>query len=324
MLLTVAICTWNRRALLQRTLESLCGLQLPAPHAWELLVVNNACTDDTDAVLAAFASRLPLRVVHEARPGVSWARNAAAQAARGDYIVWTDDDVLVPPDWLAAYAAAVDRHPDARFFGGPIEPLFEGTPPALVAAALRVAPYAYAALDHGAEEVPLTQHPTRWAFTANMAIPTALQRRFLFDGALGRRHGSMVGGEDTSMLRAIWDEGGEGRWVPEARVRHIIPAERQTVAFLRRYFRGLGQQVAVTSDTRAVPQLFGRPRWALRALLEHEVRGLGHRLLGHHEQWLAALRQAEHARGVMDQHRAAAHPAPATPPAHDAAEPMRR
>ena len=106
MKLTVAICTWNRATLLRRTLDSLTAQRNLQGVAWEFLVVNNNCTDDTDAVIAAFDSRLPIRRLHEPVPGLSNARNTAIAAAAGDYIVWTDDDVVVCPEWLSAYVQA--------------------------------------------------------------------------------------------------------------------------------------------------------------------------------------------------------------------------
>src|SRR5690606_2409380 len=105
-MLTVAICTWNRSFLLARTLEQLGALIVPPGLRWELLVVDNASSDDTSQVLQGYLGRLPLRVVREERPGLSNARNAAIRAARGEYIIWTDDDVLVAPGWLAAYSDA--------------------------------------------------------------------------------------------------------------------------------------------------------------------------------------------------------------------------
>src|SRR5262249_56770240 len=57
--LTVAICTWNRAGLLDQTLGRLRELEIPPGTEWELLVVNNNCTDDTDAVVARHAGSLP-------------------------------------------------------------------------------------------------------------------------------------------------------------------------------------------------------------------------------------------------------------------------
>ena len=92
MKITVAVCTWNRAQLLEKTLERMTQLRQPERADWELLVVNNNCTDTTDAVIAAFAARLPIRRVWQPVPGLSNARNAAVEHAAGDYIIWTDDE----------------------------------------------------------------------------------------------------------------------------------------------------------------------------------------------------------------------------------------
>src|SRR6266481_662849 len=118
---TVAICTWNRAASLLQTLRSLTSID-PPNSPWELLVVNNHCTDETEDVLDRLQQELPLRRVFEAKPGVSQARNAAIQHAHGNYIIWTDDDVIVDKDWLCAYERAVNRWPEAAVFGGPVRP----------------------------------------------------------------------------------------------------------------------------------------------------------------------------------------------------------
>src|SRR5438067_1333131 len=115
MKLSIAICTWNRATLLEQTLASIASATVPTA-AWEVIVVNNNCTDETEAVLERFLSLLPLKRVFEGAPGLSNARNAAIKAASGDYLIWTDDDVLVGTDWLVAYERAFTRWPDAAVF----------------------------------------------------------------------------------------------------------------------------------------------------------------------------------------------------------------
>src|SRR5690349_14130582 len=102
MMITVAICSLNRAESLRRTLTSLTAMRIPADLAWETLVVNNEGTDHTDQVIDSFVGRLPIRRAMEPRRGLSNARNRAIDEARGDYIIWTDDDVVVDPSWLAA------------------------------------------------------------------------------------------------------------------------------------------------------------------------------------------------------------------------------
>ncbi|MEO2022181.1 MAG: glycosyltransferase, partial [Pirellulaceae bacterium] len=90
--ITVAICTWNRADLLNQTLTRLQQLVIPEDLQWEIVVVNNACTDQTPEIVARHQEHLPLRMVMEPEPGLSCARNRAVQAARGRWIIWTDDD----------------------------------------------------------------------------------------------------------------------------------------------------------------------------------------------------------------------------------------
>src|SRR5438067_12204351 len=125
MLVTVAICTYNRAESLRRALQSLTRMKLEPNLAWELVVVNNNCTDNTEQVIAAFADKLPLRRVFQPVQGLSHARNCAVDAARGRYIVWTDDDVVVEESWLTAYRQAFAHWPDGAVFGGAIIPTFE-------------------------------------------------------------------------------------------------------------------------------------------------------------------------------------------------------
>src|SRR5689334_771393 len=133
MLITVAICTMNRAESLRRTLVSLAAVRVPEGVDWEVLVVNNNCTDHTEAVIQSFASKLPIRREFETQRGLSRARNRAVDTARGDYIVWTDDDVVIHNGWLAAYAEAFCRWPEAAVFGGPIVPKYAAPLPAWLA-----------------------------------------------------------------------------------------------------------------------------------------------------------------------------------------------
>ncbi len=165
---TVAICTWNRAELLDQTLTRMHTLRIPADLEWELLVVNNNCSDNTDAVIAIHQGVLPVRRVFETKPGLSNARNCAAAAARGDLIVWTDDDVLVDEGWLTAVVGAARRYPHAAAFGGPIEPWFPVRPDPDYLVAFASLRDGFCGLDHDLPEGILPAD--RLIFGANMAF----------------------------------------------------------------------------------------------------------------------------------------------------------
>jgi hypothetical protein len=296
-LVTVAICTRNRSRALERTLRSLTAVRLPPSLSWEVLVVDNGSQDDTATVTGSVSETLPVRVITEPRIGLSHARNAASAGARGEYIVWIDDDVLVDAEWLRAYHDAFRTWPDAAFFGGPITPTFEGTPPPWLELALPNIDNAYAARDLGNSPVALTRDTL--PFGANFVVRADAQRRFLFDPELGRRGSALFAGEEWAVLEAMIASGASGRWVPGARVQHVIPAERQSVRYLRRYYFGNGTSLARTRSASGERMLFGRPRWAWREAVLQELAYRTSRVYASADVWSIHLRRASVAWGLL-------------------------
>ena len=291
---TVAICTWNRAPLLSRALDRLTRVRQP-PGGWEVVVVNNDCTDDTERVLEGFAGRLPLRRASEPRPGLSHARNTAVRHAGGDYVVWTDDDALVDVDWLTAYGRAVERHPEAAIFGGPVRPRFEQTPPPWLSAAWQEISAAFATRDLGDE--PFELGDGELPYGANFVIRAREQRRFNYDPNLGRRRAGGALGEETAVIRAILAAGGTGWWVPDASVEHWIPKERQSVRYLRSYFTLQGRTFHKwDGDGRATFR--GRPLWLWRSIIRAELAYTCARLSRDPHRWLKPLIQASILRGA--------------------------
>lgn len=299
--ITVAICTHDRARSLARTLDSLVEIEEPRDACWRLLVIANACTDDTPDVLRSYRNRLPLRSLEEERLGHSHARNRAVAEASGDYLVWTDDDVRVKPGWLAAYARAFARWPQAAFFGGPVRPVFEGATPGWLREALAACPEvraAYAERELGTEPVPIASEGDL-PYGANMALRLDAQRRHAYDPGRGRSGDDLVGGDELAVLRCLLDEGETGRWVPDAGLEHRIPEERQTIDYLRRYFRDQGRIAEPRPEDAPVPELLGRPRWAWRARVTEEAKYRLGRLFAPPRVWIPHLIGSSFARGAL-------------------------
>jgi glycosyltransferase involved in cell wall biosynthesis len=301
MFLSVAICTWNRSALLRQTLEQFRALQIPPGIHWELLVVNNNCTDDTSRVLAEFAGCLPLLELTESRRGHSHARNRALEAARGKYILWTDDDVLVHPDWLTAYVEAIRCWPQAVYFGGAITPLFEMQPPAWIMRSLDLLEGTFALRDFGPETRPL--RPGELPFGANMAFRADVLRQTRFDGRLGRQGRVLLSGDETQLFRRLQANGQLGLWVGKARVRHHIPAQRMTLTYLWKFFQGSGRTFVRQGDNPPGRAWRGVPRWAVRQGVTAAARAL---LFSPFRSrlWVAAIRDTAKALGTIQEARA--------------------
>ena len=295
---SVVICTWNRSRLLRLTLEEMTHLDVPPGTNWELIVVNNNCSDDTDDVLADFRDRLPLVRLSEKTPGKSHAGNLAVREAKGEYIIWTDDDVLVEPDWLKAYLNAFAEWPDATIFAGAIDPWFEEPPPRWLKLVFPKVANAYAALDHGKVGFDLTRDT--YPYGANMALKRSAHLREPYDTRLGPRPNSGIRGEEMIMARRLLAAGATGRWVPEARVRHFIPPNRQTLGYLREYFFGSGEVLGLLGRNDAGERrAFGRPLWLWKEALSAELSYRIGRVFRSPENWIESFRRANVARGQI-------------------------
>ena len=120
---SVVVCTYNRRT----ELEGLVGTilpQLPVSYPLQILIVDNNSSDGTAAYAKGLAEQHPaFSYVFEPRQGLSHARNAGAAAARHGFLMYLDDDALLPPHYLPTLGPRLAQH-DPDFFGGPLYPLY--------------------------------------------------------------------------------------------------------------------------------------------------------------------------------------------------------
>lgn len=291
MRLTVGICTWNRSHLLDLALASFHGLRIPRHIEWELLVVNNNCTDETDSIIAKHEAHLPIRRLFETHPGKSYALNHAVREAHGDYILWTDDDALVDPNWVSAYAEAFSSWPEASIFGGPVKSWFRTDPPKwLNEETMPLVSDVYAIRDFGEEPIELTS--ANLPYGVNMAIRYKEQSEYLYDTNLGPRPNSELRGEETRLMNKMLEDGEKGRWVPGAIVRHYIPQKRQTIRYIRNYYRGHGEYQWIEIEEGKKPNRFGTVRDMLKEAIEKELGYRYCRLFREPRVWVGALKWA--------------------------------
>ncbi|HYU99066.1 MAG TPA: glycosyltransferase family 2 protein, partial [Pyrinomonadaceae bacterium] len=125
-MLSVAICTYNRAALLHRVLDSLAN-QTPANYEVEILIVDNGSTDETSQVVnqrQALDNRI--RYVVEPEPGIAYARNCALAEAGGEYLAFIDDDAWADADWLENLLAPIQSvSPRPEYVVGPVSLVWE-------------------------------------------------------------------------------------------------------------------------------------------------------------------------------------------------------
>jgi glycosyltransferase involved in cell wall biosynthesis len=279
-------------------LESLCRVRPPQQLTWQVVIILNDCTDRSSDVVDQFRSRLPIVSDVEPWPGLSRARNRAIDIAAGDVMIWIDDDVRVEPDWLCSYESSFLRWPQVSLFGGPIVPEFEGDPPPWLTQSWQLCDSAFAARRVPQPDAPIRPDDNYPPYGANFAVRMPAQRRYRYDVQLGAQPGRIImTGEETEVIRAIFRDGGSGRWVHSAVVHHVMPKERQTIGYIRAYYESCGwlsERASAPVDVR--PNVNKRLR-DRSSVLTSELRFRCLRVFAPPRRWMPALVEAATARG---------------------------
>ena len=276
---SIVIATYNRADELVRTLNSLRELQVT--DAWEVIIVDNNSPDNTKEVVlrAAEDFPVPLRYLHEPQQGRSAALNAGIKAAEGEIIATTDDDVRVEPDWLTNAERALERL-ECDYLGGKALPLWGGERPSWIPDRRCIHWAVIALLDYGSEPIPLGDYVT---LGVNMVFRrTAFERAGLWDNTIGRKAGTLLGQEVREWIQRARAAGVKGFYSPDLVIHHVIPADRLTKKYFRKWFywhgisrailyqtRGLDMESPESTemDFRNIPHIAGVPRYMFRTYL---------------------------------------------------------
>lgn len=115
--ISIVIPTHNRSDALDLTLEHLANQEFSGQ--WEVIVVNNNCTDDTDTVVDRWQKSfpVPLNLIHESTPGPAAARNSGASASAGKYLLFMDNDILAPPYLISRHFIRLEENPGCWIVG---------------------------------------------------------------------------------------------------------------------------------------------------------------------------------------------------------------
>ncbi|HET6391048.1 glycosyltransferase [Hyphomicrobium sp.] len=231
---SAAVCTYNRALHLDKCLESFSRQTASSPN-FEVIIVDNASTDGTREVAERWADRDP-RFIYTYEPveGLARARNHALEMAASPFIAFTDDDAVVPDNWVQSYFQTFSKLPDDVFaIGGEIDPIFEADRPHWLTDEL-LKPLS-ARLGWSDEARMLVSD--EWLCEVNIAFRVELLRQHGgFPEELGRKGDNLLSGENFVNVIAR-SNGFKEYFDPAIRVQHFIPASRLTKTwFRRRYF----------------------------------------------------------------------------------------
>lgn len=237
-MLSVIICTYNRDKYLGETLQRLAGNHFEGP--WELLLINNNSTDSTERICTQFSNdypNVPFHYIVEKQQGLSYARNRGIQEAKGDWLVFLDDDAFVGENYLERLSQYIQQIPQMDAFGGRIYPLFEeGITPSWLS---KWSASWLSAIDKGNKVCLFTKD---YPIGANMGFSKRIADRCgLFNTSLGRSGKNLIGGEEKDYFNRLKSLNATIYYLPEIEVQHCIPSSRTTDEYICRLGLGVGQ-----------------------------------------------------------------------------------
>lgn len=245
MKLSLVICTHNPRAdCLAETLASVRAQRVDPALAWELLVVDNASPKPLAKTLD-LSWHPNARVVRENKLGLIHARLRSYREARGEIILYVDDDNVLDPGYVREVLDAFAASDRLGAIGGrvlpryeaPLPKWFEGTGLSLACRDLGDAPQVAGWSDDASRT-----YPECAPIGAGMAIRREAYGHYVEAAsrdpvrlALGRKGTDLASGEDNDMILTLLGHGWLVAYSPRLRIEHIIPAARLSEAYLARY-----------------------------------------------------------------------------------------
>ncbi len=268
-MLSIIICTYNRDKYIFGALENIAKNDFPYQE-YEIILVNNNCTDNTEVECKRFQEAYPnvvFRYFIETNQGLSHARNRGIAEAIGDYLVFLDDDSFVQANYLSTLSNYLQQYPDAAAFGGRIIAEFEtGIEPDWMT------PWGQSwvsAINLG-KKVTLFEGK-KYPIGANMGFRKDIINKIgLFNVNLGRSKKNLLAGEEKDLFERIKALGEKIYYFPETLVHHVIPPQRTTPEFIKKLGLGVGMSERIRTKnegTYLLRLLSEKIKWAATLLL---------------------------------------------------------
>lgn len=277
--LSIIICCYNSATRLPKTLSALKAQSL-TPSAWELIIIDNASTDDTAKIAMSLWGEfnpVAMRVLYEKQPGLSHARQRGVHESSGDIVVFVDDDNWLEPQWLNRLLENMENHPSVAICGGFITGVYE-KPPEKWFESVKVS---WAIGRPGGCREGIQQNREVALFGAGLGLRrlalNQLEESDYRCMLADRRGNDLSSGGDTELCHAITLLGWQTMFDSSMRMKHYMPADRLHMHYAERLFIGSGSammylypyRVALRGQRLSMPKLCIVP--LVRALVDYIV-----------------------------------------------------
>ena len=239
-MITLIICTYNREKYIGPLLDSIAKNDYPTTD-YEIVLVDNNCTDNTRGVCEQFAEAhrdITLRYVVETEQGLSAARNKGIKEAKGDIIIYVDDDALVDADYIRIYAEHFASHPETMAAGGPIEPLYETEEPKWMSPYTKALLTAWMNYGDKVREYPNGRYPGGGNAAYRKVV---FDQVGMFNTELGRKGSLLLASEEKDIFDKMHALGMQVLYLPTPILHHIIPQAKLEEDYFNRLTLQIGR-----------------------------------------------------------------------------------
>ena len=240
--ISIIICSYNSEHRIKDVLGCLLAQENTDGFAWEVVMVDNASTDNTveTARQSWHNTKIPLHIFHESRQGQSYATRTGIKKAKYDIIIMVDDDNYISPNYVSRAYTIMETHPEVGIAGGRGIGLFDKEPPAWIGnieQALAIGPQG--------EHEGYVDDKRGYIYGAGSIIRKPVydylisnNYQLMLKGRIGK---SLVAGEDTERSMAFRVLGYKLWYDPSLEFRHHMSVSRLEWSYIRRLYKSFGR-----------------------------------------------------------------------------------
>ena len=244
---SVVICCHNSGKRLPETLRHLAAQVVEDGIPWEVVIIDNASTDDTQAVARKqwWHPTVELRVVSEPQAGLSNARQRGVDSSQYEILSFIDDDNWVCPLWIQRVYDCFSQNPEMALLGGPSYPVFEIEPPKWFTPISAF----YAVGNQHVKEGDITDVPGTLLWGAGISLRKAAYEQLLKDGFFfecsDRKGSKLTSGGDSELCFALRASGWRILYDSTLTLQHFIPEARLAWSYAKRLLSGMGRSSVI-------------------------------------------------------------------------------
>jgi glycosyltransferase involved in cell wall biosynthesis len=235
--ISAIISTYNRARFLDGLFNSVLNQTIDS-RRYEIVIVNNNCTDNTAEICEKFMIEHPEITVNyciETNQGLSFGRNRGIIESKSSIVTFLDDDAVIAPDFFETTLTFFNNHPEVNAIGGKILLKYMDKKPSWYN------PYLASLLGYfnpGDKEKIFTKGFFRGS---NMSFRKEIFNKYeAFNTSLGRVGKNLAGSEEKELFYRFKSKGEMMWYVPSTVVYHLVPIERTYPDFVKRQAIGTG------------------------------------------------------------------------------------